>query len=170
MNALFKDVHYSIRTFVKSPGFAVTALVALALGIGATTAIFSIVNTVLLRPLPIFESNRFVILMTTGVSETGERISDSDASPAKFEHWRAQSNVIQDVSAFLPGVMNYTGGEMAEQLRSMQASMDFFHCWRIPVVQGRTFALEETLPNGPRVALITEDLWRRFRERFADYW
>jgi predicted permease len=164
MNALSKDVHYSIRMFLKGPVFTVTAVVTLALGIGATTAIFSIVDTVLLRPLPIFESDRFVMLMTTGISETGERLSDSDASPAKFEHWRAQSNVIQDVSAFLPGVMNYTGGEVAEQLRSMQASMDFFRCWQIRIVHGRTFTLEETLPNGPRVALISEDLWRR---RFA---
>jgi putative ABC transport system permease protein len=164
MNALFKDVHYSIRIFLKSPGFTVPAVAALALGIGATTAVFSIVNTVLLKPLPIFESDRFVMLMTTGISETGERIFDSDASPAKFEHWRAQSSVIQDVSAFRTGVMNYTGGEVAEQLRSMQASMDFFRCWGIRIVQGRTFALEESLPNGPRVALISENVWRR---RFA---
>lgn len=136
MNALFKDVHYSIHMFFKSPAFIVTAVVALALGIGATTAVFSIVNTVLLRPLPIFESDRLVMLMTTRISETGERIFDSDASPAKFEHWLGQSSVIQDVSAFLPGVMNYTGGEVAEQLRSMQASLDFFRCWGIRVVQG----------------------------------
>jgi putative ABC transport system permease protein len=164
MNALFKDVHYSIRIFLKSPGFTVPAVAALVLGIGSTTAVFSIVNTVLLKPLPIFESDRFVMLMTTGISETGERIFDSDASPAKFEHWRAQSSVIQDVSAFRTGVMNYTGGEVTEQLRSMQASMDFFLCWGIRIVQGRTFALEESLPNGPRVALISENVWRR---RFA---
>jgi len=160
MNGFFKDVHYSIRMFLRSRWFTVTAVVALALGIGATTAIFSIVNTVLLRPLPIFQSNRFVMLMTTGIFETGERIFDSDASQAKFEHWRAQSSVLQDVSAFSPGVMNYAGGDSAEQLRSMHASTDFFRCWGIRILQGRTFALEETLPNGPHVALISEGLWR----------
>ena len=108
MNAFPSDVKHSVRMFLKNAGFTVTALLALALGIGATTAIFSIVNTVLLKPLPVIDSDRFVMLMSTWISETGERKAFSDASPAKFMFWRAQSSVIQDVSAFLPGVMNYT--------------------------------------------------------------
>ena len=134
-------------------------MLALALGIGATTAIFSIVNAVLLKPLPVFDSDRFVMLMSTWVTDTGERQSFSDASPAKFEHWRAQSSVIQDVSAFLPGVLNYTGGDLVEQWPSMRASANFFRCWGIRIVRGRTFTTEEDLPNGPRVALISQDLW-----------
>jgi hypothetical protein len=84
---------------------------------------------VLLKPLPVFDPDRFVMLLGTWVTEKGERQSFSDASPAKFEHWRRQSSVIHDVSAFLPGLMNFTGGEVAEQVRSLQASADFFHCW-----------------------------------------
>jgi predicted permease len=146
---------------LKSPGFTITALATLALGIGATIAIFSIINAVLLKPLPVFESDRFVMLMTTGVSETGESRSDSDASPLKFELWRAQTSVIQYVSAFLPGVMNYTGGDVAEQLRSMQASADFFRCWGIRIVRGRTFTPEEDRPRGARAAVISQGLWKR---------
>jgi putative ABC transport system permease protein len=161
INAFLSDVKHSIRMFLKNPGFTITAVAALALGIGASTAMFSIVNAVLLRPLPVFDSDRFVMLMTTGVSETGERISDSDASPVKFELWRTQSSVIQNVSAFLPGVMNYRSNQLVEQLRSMKASADFFRCWGIRTVRGRTFAPEEDLPSGPRVALISQNLWTR---------
>ncbi|HEY1493445.1 MAG TPA: hypothetical protein VGF49_02835 [Candidatus Solibacter sp.] len=85
---------------------------------------FSIVNTVLLKPLPVSDPNRLVMLVTTGVSDTGESESDIDASPAKFAHWRAQSSVLQEVSALLAGVVNYTGGDAVEQWRSMQVSVD----------------------------------------------
>jgi putative ABC transport system permease protein len=164
MDTVLSDLKYSIRIFLKSPDFTITVMLALALGIGATTAIFSVVNAVLLKPLPIFDSDRFVMLMSTWVSETGERKSFSDASPAKFEHWRAQSSVVQDVSAFVPGVINYTRGDVMEQLRSMRASSDFFRCWAIKILRGRTFTPEEDLPNGPRIALISQGLWMR---RFA---
>jgi putative ABC transport system permease protein len=164
MGALLSDVRHSVRMFFKSPGFTVTAVAALALGIGATAAIFSIVNAVLLKPLPVFDSDRFVMLMTTGLSESGASRSDSAASPLKFEFARSQSTVLQDVSAFLPGAANYNGGEVVEQLRSMHASSDFFRCWGIRVARGRTFTQEEDLPSGPRVALISQDLWKR---RFA---
>jgi predicted permease len=164
MNGFLRDVKHSIRMFLKSPEFTITAVVALALGIGATTAIFSVVNTVLLKPLPVFDSEHFVMLMTTGISQAGQHISDSEASPLKFELWRAQTSVIQDVSAFNPGVMNYTGGEVVEQWQSMQASADVFRCWGIRIVHGRTFTPQEDLPNGPRVALISQNLWTR---RFA---
>ncbi|MEO7142874.1 MAG: ADOP family duplicated permease, partial [Bryobacteraceae bacterium] len=161
MNALLSDVKHAIRALFKSPGFTVTAIAALALGIGAATAIFSIVNTVLLKPLPIPGSDRLVALTMTSHSE----IDDGwIASPAKFEYWRTQSTAIHDVSAFLPGVMNYTGGEVVEQWRSMRASADTFRCFGIQILRGRTFSQEEDLPNGPLVALIGENLWRR---RFA---
>src|SRR5207302_6608344 len=75
-------------------------------------------------------------------------------------HWR-QSSAVQDVSAFLPGVMNYTGSDRAEQWRSMRVSGDFSHCWRIGIVRGRAFTAEDDVPNGPRVALLSQNLWRR---------
>jgi putative ABC transport system permease protein len=164
MGTLFQDVTHSSRMFRKSPGFTITALAALALGIGATTAIFSVVNAILLKPMPVFDPDRFVMLENTYVSDKGVAGSGPAASPAKFAHWRAQSSVLQDVSAFRTGVMNYTGGEVAEQLRSMQMSADSFKAWGLPILRGRGFTQEEDLPNGPHVALISQDVWAR---RFA---
>ena len=163
VETLIQDLCFGLRMLRKNPGFTAVAVLTLALGVGATTAVFSVVNTVLLKPLPVSDSDHLVMLMTTGVSGTGRSISDSVSSPTKFEHWRAQSSVIQYVSAFLPGAMNYTGGEVVEQLRSMRASADFFRCWGIRIVRGRTFTPEEDIPRGPRLALISEGLWiRRF--------
>jgi putative ABC transport system permease protein len=159
MDVFLGDLKQSLRMFRKNPGFTITAVGAMALGIGAAAAIFSVVNAVLLKPLPVFDSNRLVMLMTSGVSETGEPIADTDASPLKFELWRTQSSVLQDVSAFLPGVMNYTGGDVVEQWHSIQASADFFRCWGMGIVRGRSFTPKEDLPNGPRVALVSQNLW-----------
>lgn len=89
MNVFLGDLKYSIRTLFRTPGFTIAAVVALALGIGAMTAIFSIVNAVLLKPVAVSDPDRFVMLLTTEVSHTGEIIrTDSDASPLKFELWR----------------------------------------------------------------------------------
>jgi putative ABC transport system permease protein len=163
MGAFLQDVTHSIRMFRKGPGFTITALAALALGIGATTAIFSLVNAVLLKPLPVFDPDRLVMLENTP-PDRGQIGAVSPASPAKFAHWRAQSSVLQDVSAFRTGVMNYTGGEVVEQVQSMQISADFFHCMGETIIRGRGFSAEEDRPDGPRVTLISQDLWQR---RFA---
>jgi len=161
---LFKDIRYSARNLRRSPGFTITAIAAIALGIGANTAIFSIVNTVLLKPLPVPDPDRFVLLMNTSVSDEGGADDNAGASPARFIHWRAQSSVLQEVSAFRPGSMNYTGGEVIELWRSTQMSADGFRVLGLPIIRGRGFTAEEDLPNGPRVAVISADLWRR---RFA---
>jgi putative ABC transport system permease protein len=90
----WKDAKYSIRMFWQTPGFTVAAVAALALGIGANTAIFSIVNTVLLRPVPFPDPDRLIFFATTG-PEGGF----TAGSPAKFQHWRKQTTVVQDVAA-----------------------------------------------------------------------
>ena len=162
---LVKDVFYSFRQLRRSPGFALTAIAALGLGIGANTAIFSVVNAVLLKPLPVPDPDRFVLLMNTFVSDEGESGDNVYASPARFIHWRAQSSVLQDVSAFNSASMNYTGGEAIEQWRATQMSADGFRLLGLPIVLGRGFTREEDLPGGPRVAVISASLWKR---RFAN--
>src|SRR5579872_299409 len=154
---LFKDVRYGWRNLRRSPGFALTAIGTLAIGIGANVAIFSVVNDVLLTPLAVPDPDRFVLLMTT--SDGG-----AVASPASFIHWRAQTNVLQDVTAMRTGAMNYTGAEIAEQWQSAQVSESAFRAFGIPVIQGHGFTPEEDLPNGARVAVISVNLWKR---RFA---
>jgi putative ABC transport system permease protein len=156
MEAFLKDVKHSLRMFLRSPSFTLTAITALALGIGATTAIFTLVNSILLKPVPFAEPDRLVMLMSVFPNGAGPA-----ASPAKFAHWRAQSMVLEEVAAFRNGVLNLTGGDLPEQLRSSQVSADYFRCFRAPVILGRSFTAEEDRPNGPRVAMIGEQLWTR---------
>src|ERR1043166_8908353 len=98
MDTLLQDIKHSIRMFIENPGFTITAIAALTLGIGANTAIFSIVNTVLLKPVPFPEPDRLVMLMNTFKTPAGATGQGPGASPAKFAHWRAQSNVLELVS------------------------------------------------------------------------
>src|SRR5687767_9104714 len=117
--AFIKDLQHAVRMFRQSPPFTIAAVAALTLGIGANTAIFSVVNAVLLKPLSFPDPDRIVFLQTTSPQGQG-----SGGSPAKFQHFRQQTEVVQDVAAFRTGIMNYTGGTFPEQLRSGQVSKD----------------------------------------------
>src|SRR5687768_5511523 len=121
IEAFLKDLRHSIRMFAQSPAFTVAAVAALTLGIGVNTAIFSVVNAVLLRPVTFPDPDRLIVFMNT--SPDG---SSPAASPAKFQHYRAQDSVVQDVAAFNTGVVNYTAGGFPEQLQSGRVSADFF--------------------------------------------
>jgi len=158
MGTFLQDLKHSTRMFGQSKAFTATAVAALALGIGANTAIFSIVNAVLLKPVPFPNPDRLVMFMNTFPGGQGPA-----SSPAKFQHWRSQST-IQDAAAFRTGIVNYTGGEIAEQLKSAQVSADYFKLFGAPIIKGRPFTPEEDLPNGEKVALISHSLWTR---RFA---
>ena len=119
MERLLQDLKHSLRAFRQSPGFTFAAVLALALGIGTNTAIFSVVNSVLLKPAPFPDPDRLVLFENTSPQGSG-----SGASPAKFQHWREQTSVVQDVAAFTTGVVNLTGGAYPEQLHSAQVSAD----------------------------------------------
>ena len=136
--------------------FTGAAIAALALGIGANTAIFSVVSAVLLKPLPYPDPGRVVSFMSTSPQGSGPA-----ASPAKFQHWREQSTVVQDVTAFRSNVMNYTGGSVPEQLRAGQVSANYFRLFGASLVLGRTFTPEEDRPGGERVAVLSYGLWQR---------
>jgi predicted permease len=140
--------------FRQSPAFTLAAVAALTLGIGVNTAIFSVVNAVLLRPMSFPDADRIVVFMNTSPRGSGD-----GASPAKFMHYRQQSSVVQDVSAYNNGIVNYTGGSFPEQLRSGRVSADFFRLFGAPVARGRAFTEEEDRPQGPRVALLGYRLW-----------
>jgi putative ABC transport system permease protein len=150
--SFFKDLKHSLRMFAQSRAFTAAAIAALTLGIGANTAIFSVVNAVLLRPVAFPDPDRLVVFTSPGSSGTG-------ASPAKFQHYRQQGSVTQDVSAYRTGVVNYTGGSFPEQLRSGQVSADFFRLFGARTALGRTFSQEEDLPTGERVAVLSNQLW-----------
>jgi putative ABC transport system permease protein len=160
METLIQDLKHALRTFRQSPGFTFAAVLALALGIGTNTAIFSVVNSVLLKPAPFPDPDRLVLFLNTSPGGSG-----TGGSPAKFQHWREQSSVVQDVAAFNTGVVNLTGGAFPEQLQSARVSADYFRLFGAPVVRGRTFTQQEDLPHGEKVALLSESCLQR---RFAD--
>jgi putative ABC transport system permease protein len=153
---VLQDLKHALRMFWQHRLFTGAAVAALALGIGANTAIFSVVSAVLLKPLPYPEPGNVVSFMT--VSRQG---SGAAASPAKFQHWREQTSVVQDVTAFRGNVMNYTSGAFPEQLRAGQVSADYFRLFGAPVILGRTFTAEEDRPGGERVAVLSYGLWQR---------
>ncbi len=154
MESFIRDLKQSLRMFAQSPAFTLAAVSALTQGIAANTAIFSVVNAVLLKPVAIPDADRVVVFMNVSPQGSGPA-----ASPAKFAHYRRQTDVVQDVSAFNTGVMNFNGGGFPEQLRSGRVSADFFKLTGAPMVTGRTFLAEEDTPNGPRVAVISKRLW-----------
>jgi predicted permease len=154
LETFLKDLRHSIRLFAQSPVFTGAAIAALALGIGANTAIFSVVNAVLLKPLSVPDPDRVVVFMNTSPQGSGPA-----ASPAKFMHYRQQSAVVQDVSAFNTGIVNLTGSGFPEQLRSGRVTADYFKVFGVPIVLGRGFTAEEDAPHGPRVAVISRALW-----------
>ena len=156
MDELIADLRYTIRTLAKAPAFTLAAVAALTLGIGANTAIFSVVNAVLLKPVAAPDPDRVVFFMNTSPQGSGRA-----ASPAKFIHWSRQTDVVQDVSALRANVVNYTAGDVPEQLRAGQVSASFFRLFGAHVLYGRTFTAEEDRPNAPKVAILGHGLWTR---------
>jgi len=159
METFLQDLRHSLRMFWQSRGFTAAAIAALALGIGSNTAIFSIVNTVLLRPPNFPEPDRLVVFQNTSPDGAFQ-----GASPAKFAHWRAQSDVVELVSVSRQNTVNWTGNDKPEQLKAGQVSADYFQLFGARIIMGRAFSQAEDLPKGPHVTLISETLWNR---RFA---
>jgi predicted permease len=163
LEAFVRDLKQSFRMFRQSPAFTGAAVAALTLGIGANTAIFSVVNAVLLRPVPFPDPDRLVLFLNTSPQGGGP-----GASPAKFQHWRALDSVVQDVSVFRTGIMNYTGGTFPEQLRSGQVSVDFFKLFGAPIIRGRSFTPAEDMPDAERVVVISQRFWETRFNRAED--
>jgi putative ABC transport system permease protein len=156
MTGALQDLRYAVRTLAKSPVFTAVCILTLALGIGADTAIFSVVNSVLLRPLPFPDPDRMVMFMNTSPQGTGP-----GASATKFNVWREQSNAFQEVSAYRFGVMNLIGGSQPQQVQSGQVSADFFRLFGAPIARGRSFTADEDRPNGGKVVLLSDGFWKR---------
>ena len=154
IDTLTKDLKHALRLFTQSPAFSLAAVAALTLGIGANTAIFSVVNAVLLRPVSFPDPDRVVMFMNATPQGTSPA-----ASPAKFQHYRSQTEVVQDVSAFTPGIVNFTGSGVPQQLRSGRISSDFFTLVGATVAHGRMFTAEEDAPLGPKAVVLSHRLW-----------
>jgi putative ABC transport system permease protein len=156
LESLIQDVRYAIRTLRRAPAFTATAITALALGIGANTAIFSLVDTFLLRPLSAPDPDRIVVFSNVAGDELDV------ASPAKFNVWRRQTGLFEDVTAYQNDrVVNLTGVAWPERIREMRASSRFFRLFGIRIALGRTFAAEEDLPAGGHVAILSDAFWKK---------
>jgi putative ABC transport system permease protein len=157
MDALFHDVRYALRLLTKNPSFSAIAILTLALGIGANTAIFSVVNAVLLRPLPFRDPSRLVLALEHNPSIPGLL----HISYLNFLDWRDQSHSFESLEATCPTNMTLTGAGGPERLNARFATAGLFPLLGINAIAGRTFTADEDRPSGPQVALLTYGLWQR---------
>ena len=157
MGDFWKDVKHALHLFFKSPGFTIAAVSALALGIGANTAIFTVVNTVLLKPLTYPDADR--IMACKSVFPNGDA---PIASITKFMTWREQTSVFKDVAAYdLAGPGFNITGDRPELVHGLHVSESYFRVFGAPVMLGRTFTQQEDLPNGGNVVVLSYGLWQR---------
>lgn len=156
MDAFLRDLRHAARMFLRSPGFAIAAISALALGIASNTAIFSVVNTVLLRPFAYRDPQRIVMFQ---ILYNG--IRSGSASPTEFNWWRQQTQSFQDISAYDFPILNWTGESVPEQIPAMHASADFFRLCGAGAVQGRAFTAADDLPHAPKTVVLAYRFWQR---------
>jgi len=157
MTDLWSDIKHAIHLFVKSPGFTIAAVSALALGIGANTAIFTVVNAVLLKPLGYPDSDRIMQILLTGPGGSGP-----GASIPKFQVWQQQTSIFKDVAAYDfagPG-FNITG-DRPELIHGIHVTEAYFRVFGAPVTLGRTFTKQEDSQNGGHVVVLSYGLWQR---------
>src|ERR1039457_2099775 len=157
METFVNDIRHAFRVLRHSPGFTATAIAVLALGIGASTAIFSVVNAVLLEPLPFPDPDRLVFLMNS--TPQG---NFSAASVPKYNVWRRQTQVLTDIAASDTGGPGINlSGDRPEQIKGIHASHEFFRLFGIRAGPGRTFTEGEDRPGGGKLAVLSEGLWQR---------
>ena len=156
MQTLFQDLRYGARMLFKNPGITFVVILALALGIGANTAIFSVVDAVLLRPLPYSESDRLVFL-----NETSKAMDEISVSYPNFTDWRNQNHVFENIGVYNYSSYNLTGVGDAERIITGQVSADLFAALRVKPALGRLFTNDEDKPGGTPVVLLSYPLWQR---------
>src|SRR4029079_13765727 len=155
---LGQDLRYGFRTLLKNPGFTAIAVIALALGIGANSAIFSVVNTVLLRPLPYQDSDRLVMVWEDATTHGYPR--DTPAA-ANFVDWRDQNQVFEGMAAIADTSFNLTGAGDPERLEGRRVSASLFPLLGVEPQLGRVFTAAEDQPGAQRVVLLSYPLWQR---------
>ncbi|HXX23065.1 MAG TPA: ABC transporter permease [Terriglobia bacterium] len=157
LETLWQDLRYAIRMLARNRGFTAIAVVTLALGIGATTAIFTVVNAVLLRPLPYPHPEELVYVQEI----LGEYGLNPFVWNNEFAAWRNQSRTLSPMAAYMYCSFNLTGGGEPEHVISGMATASFFSILGVHPLVGRVFLPEEDRPGGPPVAILSESLWKR---------
>jgi len=154
---VWRDIRFALRSLLKTPGFTLVAILVIAVGIGANSAVFSVINAVLLKPLTYPDPQSLVEVMNTGND------SDPFASVPKFNIWQQQRSIFQHVAAYDTGGagLNLTGNDQPEQVQGVHVSGDYFATLGAPVIVGRTFTEAEDSPHGGNVVVLSYGLWKR---------
>src|SRR5215212_1995817 len=158
IETLWQDVRFGVRSLVKNPGFTAVAVIALALGVGANSAIFSVVNTVLLSPLPYKDSERLVMIWEKGSLDV---FPLNSVSAANFFDWREQNQVFEGMALLAWGDFNLTGVGEPERIEGRRVSVNLFHLLGVEPQLGRSFLPEEDQPGAGRVVILSHGLWQR---------
>ncbi|MDQ3257144.1 MAG: ABC transporter permease, partial [Acidobacteriota bacterium] len=161
MRTLLQDLRYGARTLLKKPGFTLVAIITLALGIGANTAIFSVVNAVLLRPLPYKEAARLVAVWETNEKLSLEFRNRNEVAMGNFLDWRTQNDVFEGMAALVYTSFNLSGESEPERIGGATVTSGFFQMLGVQPASGRAFLIDEETPSGARVVVISHGLWRR---------
>ena len=156
LGTLLQDARYAVRMMMKSPVFTVIAVLTLAAGVGANTAIFSVVNAVLLKAMPYHNAHRLVL-----VSGADQGAGPGVISPAEAQDFAAQLTTLEDFAAMQSQSVNLTGGDQPERVRGAFVTANFFKVFDLLPVAGRTFARGEDQPGAERVVVVNEGFWRR---------
>jgi putative ABC transport system permease protein len=163
LESFFQDLRFGVRTLRKSPAFTAIAILTLALGIGANTAIFSVVHAVLLKPLPFPDSDRLVQVWEK-VSLPNYQNDQNSPSPGNFADWKTQSTAFEDMAAYRNRSFNLTGSGEPLRVEGEQVSAGLFSVLKVNAVLGRTFTEQDDQPAGRHVVVISNGLWK---SRFA---
>ena len=157
----WRDVRFGLRALVHSPVFSVVTVLSLALGIGANTAIFSVVNGLLLRPLPYPESDRIVDVWHTPPQQSFPGLDRFSVSPANYIDWKAQSSAFEQMAVYTDMRFSLSTSNDPLSLIGAPVSSDFFSVLRTNAIQGRTFTPDDEQPGKDQVAVIGHGLWQR---------
>src|SRR6202521_5190921 len=157
-----RDIRYALRLLIRDRRFTLVAVIALALGIGANTAIFSVVNAALMRPLPYRDASRLVVVWDQ-LSKLG--LDQFPVSSANYLDYKTGNRVFEDLAAFSPMEFNLTLRDQAERVPGVRISANLLSVLGANVVAGRTFTAEDNQPGRGSIAIISDSLWRR---RFAE--
>ncbi len=154
LESILADFRYAVRVLWKSPAFTIVAVLSLALGIGANTAVFSLVHAVLLRPLPYPQPNRLML-----VAEH----AGSDVTIPEYEFWKKNSSSFASAAGERgAGDLTLSAGDKREGITAITVTADFFRTLGVQPALGREFDASETRPNSPQAIILTDSLWRRF--------
>lgn len=163
MESLLQDIRYAARSLMRSPAFTIAAVATLAIGIGATTAIFSVVDGVMLRRAPLDDISRVAMVWQTDRNSGTER---EPASIPDFADFKARSRSFERLAAFTPNELNYAPGtDDPARIAALGISHDYFATVGLRMLEGRSFTADEDQAGGPRAVIISEDFWERAFQR-----